>query len=189
MSRLSRLNAFRGTPRWFFSSCLTLPVCQFCSRSLHATDPSYKLPKPHSKKIKQRKNEVCIHSLQRGCFSCVRGSASGNLATTPAVWHMNLLGEHRYLLVLAASASAFLTFVSYFVIPFSPYTVILYLACQPSTIISFRLVGSHITNIFAAQETYYVELMPKWYFLLHHNPFVRFIPARFAMLSLTLPGL
>lgn len=90
MSRLSQLNAFCCMPSWFSSSHLNMLVCKFCSRSLHATDPSYKLPKPHSKKIKQRKNGCYGRNFQCGTFSFTRGSAAGNLATKHVVWHISL---------------------------------------------------------------------------------------------------
>lgn len=83
MSRLSRPNAFRGMLSWFSSSRLTMLVCKFCSRSSHATDSSYKLPKHPSKKIRQKKNGYYVHNLQCGSFSSARGSASGNLALPP----------------------------------------------------------------------------------------------------------
>jgi len=129
MSRLSRLNAFHGMLSCFSSSRLTMLVCKFCSRSLHATDPSYKLPKPHSKKIKQRKNEYYVHNLQCGSFSSVRGSASGNLATKPAVWHIiSLFGKHKYLLLLAAVHQD-IRLLTLLLLYHSVYTVIHYLAC------------------------------------------------------------
>lgn len=130
MSRLSRPNAFHGLPSWFCSSRLTELACKFCSGSLHATDPSYKLPTSHRKNIKQMRNGYYIHNLQCGSFSSARGSASGNLVIPPAFWHFGLFGNQKMPACPGCNTSTCLTFVPYFVRPFRLCTVILYLACS-----------------------------------------------------------
>lgn len=171
MSRLSRPNAFHGLPSWFCSSRLTELACKFCSGSLHATDPSYKLPTSHRKNIKQMRNGYYIHNLQCGSFSSARGSASGNLVIPPAFWHFGLFGNQKCLLVLAVTHQpVWLLYLilldhSGFVLSFS----ILHVHPTPSIIILFRLTGSHIMNIFAAQQSHLAEWMPEWYFPQCHD--------------------
>lgn len=133
MSRLSRPNAFHGLLSWFCSSRLTELACKFCSRSLHAADPSYTLPKSHSKNIKQTRNGYCIHNIQCGCFSSARGSA---LETLPSHLHFGILVclETKQMPACpGCNTSMCLTFISYFVIPFRLCTVILSFACWPYT--------------------------------------------------------
>lgn len=154
MSRLSRPNAFHGMLSWFSSSRLTMLLCKFCSRSLHAADPSYKLPRPQSKKIKQGRMGITF-TVFTVVLSLLREVLP--LETLPP--HLQF-GTLVYLettntclswLQLISGADFCLLFC-YTIRSLHCHSLsILHVDPTPSAIISSRLVGGRITNSFAAQ--------------------------------------